>query len=139
VTTTTALLSVLIVVATATCGVAVWALLESVKMARSVKTLADDLDERVVPFVDKADVTLDAINAELLRIDAIVTRFEDIGQRVDETSKTVQDAANAPVEIVTDLADRVRRAWRSRKHAGQHGAAQSREPEGASPTDASEA
>ena len=27
----------------------------------------------------------------------------------------MQDVANAPVEIVTDLADRVRRAWRTRK------------------------
>ena len=33
--------------------------------------------------------------------------------RVETTSRTVQDVANAPVEIVTDIADRVRRAWRA--------------------------
>lgn len=115
--TTTVLLSVLILVACALCGVAIWALAEVVKTARSVRTLSDDLDARVVPLIDKLDVSVDALNAELLRVDAIVTRFEDISDRVDSTSRTVQEVANAPVEIVTDLADRVRRAWRTRKSA----------------------
>lgn len=115
--TITVLLSVLVVVATVLCGVAIWALLESVKTARSVRTLSDDLDARVVPLIDKVDVSVDAFNAELLRIDAIVTRFEEVSERVDSTSRTVQEVANAPVEIVTDIADRVRRAWRTRKTA----------------------
>lgn len=123
--TTTVLLSVLIVVACALCGVAIWALAEMVKTARSVRTLSDDLDTRVVPLIDKLDVSVDAFNAELLRVDAIVTRFEDISDRVDSTSRTVQEVANAPVEIVTDIADRVRRAWRTRK---------SGHPEGYGPT-----
>lgn len=119
--TTTVLLSVLIVIACATCGVAIWALSEAVKTLRSVRVLSDDLDARAVPLMDKLDVSVDAINMELLRIDAIVTRFEEISDRVDSTSRTVQDVANAPVEIVTDLADRVRRAWRTRKSAHPEG------------------
>lgn len=119
--TTTVLLSVLIVVASALCGVAIWALTEAVKTARSVRTLSDDLDARVVPLIDKVDISVDALNAELLRIDAIVTRFEEIGDRVDSTSRTVQEVANAPVEIVTDIAERVRRAWRTRKSAHPEG------------------
>ena len=113
----TVLLSVLIVVATALCAVAIWALVEGVKTARSVRVLSDDLDARIVPLIEKLDVSVDAFNAELLRVDAIVTRFEEIGDRVDSTSRTVQEVANAPVEMVTDIADRVRRAWRSRKSA----------------------
>ena len=119
--TVTVLLGVLIVAASALCAVAIWALAEMVKSARSVRTLADDLDARVVPLLEKADVTVDAFNVELLRIDAIVTRFEEIGDRVETTSRTVQDVANAPVEIVTDIADRVRRAWHARKHAHTEG------------------
>jgi hypothetical protein len=121
VNTTTVLLSALIVVAGAMCGVAIWALTEAVKTARSVRVLSDDLDARVVPLLEKVDVSVDAFNAELLRVDAIVTRFEEISDRVESTSRTVQDVANAPVEIVTDIADRVRRAWKTRKstqHAG---------------------
>ena len=115
------LLSVLIVVAVALCAVAIWALFEGVKTARSMRVLSDDLDTRLVPLLDKADVTVDALNAELLRVDAIVTTFEGISDRVETTSRTVQDVANAPVEIVTDIADRMRRAGRTRKHGEPEG------------------
>jgi uncharacterized protein YoxC len=115
VSVTTALLAVLLVLASALCGVAIWALTEAVKTARSARLLADDLDTRLAPLLDKADVTVDAMNAELLRIDQIVTRVEEVTDRVNSTSRTVQEVANAPGEIVNDLADRVRRAWKTRK------------------------
>ena len=79
---TTVLLSVLIVVASVLCGVAIWALTEAVKTARSLRVLSDDLDARIVPLIDKLDVSVDALNAELLRVDAIVTRFEEVSDRV---------------------------------------------------------
>lgn len=113
--TATVLLSVLLVVASVLCGVAIWAVTEFVKTARSLRTLSDDLDVRLVPLLEKADVTVDATNAELLRIDAIVTRMEEVTDRVSNTSRTVQEVANAPVEIVTEFADRVRHAWRTRR------------------------
>ena len=119
-TITDALLIALLVVATALCAVGIWALVEFVKTARSIRTLADDVDVRAVPLLDKADVTVDALNAELWRIDGIVTRVEEVTERVDNTTRTVQDVANAPAEIVNDLAGRVRRAWktRGRQHEG---------------------
>ena len=113
---TTALLAVLLVVATALCGVAIWALMETVKTARSLRQLVVDVDVRLVPLLDKVDITVDAMNAELLRIDQIVTRVEEVTDRVSDTSRVVQEVANAPAEIVNDLADRVRRAWKTRKH-----------------------
>jgi uncharacterized protein YoxC len=116
VSATTALLAVLIVVATVLCGVAIWALTETVKTARSLRQLVVDLDVRLVPLLDKADITVDAMNAELLRIDQIVTRVEEVTERVSDTSRVVQEVANAPGEIVNDLAERVRRAWKTRKH-----------------------
>jgi cytoskeletal protein RodZ len=109
------LLGVLLVLASALCGVGIWALLEAVKSARSARTLTDDLDARVVPLLEKADVTIDALNAELLRVDSIVSRIEEATDRFESTSRTVQDVANAPGEIVTDIADRVRRAWKRRQ------------------------
>jgi uncharacterized protein YoxC len=120
VSATTALLAVLLVSASALCGVAIWALIESVKTARSARQLADDLDARLVPLLDKADVTVDAMNAELLRIDQIVTRLDEVTERVSDTSRAVQEVANAPAEIVNELAERVRRAWKTRKQPSQH-------------------
>jgi methyl-accepting chemotaxis protein len=115
VSATTALLAVLLVAASALCGVGIWALIESVRTARSLRQLADDLDVRLVPLLDKADVTVDATNAELLRIDQIVTRVEEVTDRLSDTSRAVQEVANAPAEIVNELAERLRRAWKTRK------------------------
>jgi hypothetical protein len=133
VSVTTGLLAVLLVLASALCGVAIWALTEAVKTVRSARLLADDLDTRLVPLLDKADVTVDAMNAELLRIDQIVTRVEEVTDRVNSTSRTVQEVANAPGEIVNDLADRVRRAWKTRKQPPREPADVSDEPESEAP------
>jgi uncharacterized protein YoxC len=128
VTANSILLGVLLALASVLCVAGVWALVEAVRTSRSVRLLAEDLDARVVPLLDKVDVTVDALNAELMRIDTIVTRVDEITDRVDSTTRTVQDVANAPGEIVTDIADRVRRAWKrsraeSAAHAHEHASA----------------
>jgi hypothetical protein len=109
------LFGVLLALASVLCAVGIWVLVEARRSMRSLRVLADDLDARVVPLLEKADVTVDAFNAELLRIDTIVTSIEEITDRVGNTSRTVQEVANAPAEIVTDIADRVRRAWKRRQ------------------------
>jgi TolA-binding protein len=132
------LLGVLLVLASVACAVGIWALLEGAKTARSTRTLAEDLDARVVPLLDKADITIDALNAELLRVDNIVSRIEEVTERVESTSRTVQGVANAPGEIVTDIADRVRRAWK-RRQAESSAASDVRRAEAAQAAEASEA
>jgi hypothetical protein len=106
------LLTALLVIASTLCAVGVWAAIEAARASRSLRVLADDLDAKAVPLLEKADITIDALNAELLRVDAIVSRVEGITDRVESTSRTVQGVANAPAEIVTDIAERMRRAWK---------------------------
>jgi ABC-type transporter Mla subunit MlaD len=101
--------------ASALCGVAIWALREVVETARSVRLLSEDTRERLVPLLDKTDVTVDAVNAELWRIDGVITRFEEASERVGKASNAINDIVNAPADIVTDVADKVRRAWRDRR------------------------
>lgn len=117
---TSVLLIVLLVAASVACGFVIWAVTELVATLRSTRKLADDLDASLMPLLEKTDVTVDAINIELLRIDEIVTRVEEVTNRVSATSRTVQDVANAPAEIVSEIAGRVRNAFKSRKHAPQH-------------------
>jgi len=107
------LVILLVVTALALCGVAVYALVELVKTSRSVRRLSEDLDVRLVPLLDKVDVTVDAVNAELLRIDGIVTTFEDVSDRVSSTTNAVHDAVNAPMGAVNAVGARLRDAWRS--------------------------
>lgn len=106
----------------AVCGFAVWALVEVAKAMRSVRALSDGSRERLEPLLDKADVTVDAVNAELLRVDAIITRFEEAGERVSSASGTLSGIVHAPSEIVSEVADRVRRAWKDRKRESDESA-----------------
>lgn len=104
-------------------AVAVWSLVEVARAMRSLRALTDDSRERVVPLLEKVDVTVDAVNAELLRVDAIITRFEDASERVSSASGTITDIVNAPSELVSGVALKVRRAWRERRRDGGTGAA----------------
>lgn len=115
-TTVTALTIVLLVAATAACIAMVWLAKELVETARSLRVFSDETRERLIPILDKADVTVDAANAELLRIDAAITRFEEASARVSAASGTLSDIVQAPAEIVNGVADRVRRAWKDRRH-----------------------
>lgn len=108
---------IVLLIAGAACAAAVWAFIELARTMRSVRALSDDAARKLPPLVDKIDVTVDAVNAELLRIDGIITKFEDAGERVSSASGTIHDIVNAPTEIVTGVAARVRNAWRERKHA----------------------
>lgn len=110
------MLVVLVAVAGVACGFAVWAFIEMAKAMRSMSVLAEQTRERLNPVLEKADVTVDAVNAELLRIDGIITQFEDAGSRVSSASGAISDLVHAPSEIVTGVASRVKRAWRSRHH-----------------------
>lgn len=109
------LLGLLIIAGIALCAVAIWGIIRIVETARSVRTLADDLEARLVPLVDKADVTVDAVNAELLRIDGIVGQFEEIGERLGATTRTVREITNAPAEFVGEVAGRMRGAFKRHK------------------------
>jgi hypothetical protein len=129
------LLGVLLALAGVLCAVGIWAFVEVRRSMRSIRVLADDLDARAMPLLEKADVTIDAFNAELLRIDTIVTGIEEITDRVGSTSRTVQEVANAPGEIVTDIADRVRRAWRRRQaESAERSSERASAPETTEPT-----
>ncbi len=96
-------------------GFAIWALREMGLAARSMRELSEDTHTRLVPLLEKADVTVDAINAELLRIDGIITTFEDSAERVSSASGTISGIVSAPADIVNDVATRVRSAWKDRR------------------------
>lgn len=111
---------VLIALASVVCVLAIRALQVVTRTARSLEAV---LRDQVVPLLAKADVTVDAVNAEILRIDAIITSVEETSSRVSSASGTIHDIVTAPVEIVSGVADRVRRAWkdRHREEAGREG------------------
>jgi hypothetical protein len=76
---------------------------------RSIDPARSRVDrERLIPLLDKIDVTVDAANAELLRIDGILTQFEEVSDRVSSTTHAVQGAVNAPLDAVNAVGTGVR-------------------------------
>lgn len=114
---TSALIVTLLLSAIVLCGVGIWALIRVGLASQSMQTLAEDLEERVIPLVEKADVTVDAINAELLRVDMIVTQVEEVSGRVSTASNAVATVVSAPGVAVGELGERLRKAVIAAKKA----------------------
>lgn len=77
---------------------------------RNLLASVEELRSKLVPLLDKADVTVDAVNAELLRIDAIVTQAEEVGDAVS----TASDFIRSPVNSAAQGLARVIRAFGKR-------------------------
>lgn len=110
---TSALTTILILAAIALCAAGIWAAVRLAAAADSVKRLADELETQVPPMLEKADVTVDAVNAELLRLDMIVTQVEDVTDRVSSASNAVHAIVNAPYEVVNELGVKLRQSLKS--------------------------
>lgn len=80
----------------------------------ATKTMTE-IRETTLPIVSKAEVTIDALNAEMLRVDGIITSLEQTSEKVATASETVTGLMNAPVEIVSGVTDRVLSMWRQKK------------------------
>ncbi|PKQ29209.1 MAG: hypothetical protein CVT60_06515 [Actinobacteria bacterium HGW-Actinobacteria-10] len=97
-----------LVAGTAFFAVAIFGVFEAVATLRSVRRLSDEVHTRLVPLIEKANITVDAFNAELLRIDGIVTQIEEVSDRVSSTTNAVQDAVHGPIEAVSNMGARLR-------------------------------
>ncbi|MBK5210786.1 MAG: hypothetical protein JJE36_00435 [Coriobacteriia bacterium] len=121
-TVITILLGIFIVLAIA-------ALIYVIKVLSHVTVLVDSLNETSVeatkaivelrdasvPIIKKTDITMDAVNAELMRIDGIISSFEETSERVSSVGETISGIVNAPTEIVTGLTDRFIHSWRVKR------------------------
>lgn len=109
------LVIVLVVAAIAVCAVAVFALIEAVSTLRSARCFFTDVEARLVPLLEKADITVDALNAELLRVDSIVTSLEEVSDTVTTATSAVREAAHAPSAALNAMGTRLRQWVRKAK------------------------
>lgn len=85
----------------------VWELIGAV---RRLLAAVEEVRVRLVPLIEKADVSVDALNAELLRIDAIVSQAEEVGVAVSTASDFIRSPVNSAAQKIAELA----RAFRKR-------------------------
>jgi len=107
---TTALATIVSVAGLVLICAALYAVFALVKTLRQLQVAAEDVRSRLVPLLDKADVTVDALNAELLRLDGIVTQVEEVSGAVSAAG----DFLRSPVGSIVEGATRVARVFRKR-------------------------
>jgi len=87
---------------------AIYVLRVLLKAVQRLLEAVEDVRSRLVPLLDKADITVDALNAELLRVDAIVTQAEEVGDAVSTASGIIR----APINSLANGVARVARSFR---------------------------
>lgn len=100
---------VLYLVLIALAGTGIWALRNLVATARSTGALADELHRDLPPLISKANTTLDSVNAEIGKVDDIVSQIEEVSDRVGATTRAAEEVIGAPVAAVMGMGGRVRR------------------------------
>jgi hypothetical protein len=98
---------VLIVLGIILAGAGIYAVVAFVATLREVRATLADFHDRSVPLIEKVDVTVDAINAELLRVDGIVTDFEEVSGAVSSAT----DIIRTPVDALAGLGGRIARSF----------------------------
>ena len=83
---------------------AIYAVYVLVRAVKDLLVAVEEIRSRLVPLLEKADVTVDALNAELLRIDAIVTQAEEVGDAVSTASGFIRAPVNSAAQGIARLA-----------------------------------
>ncbi len=103
---------VLLVLGIVAAGAGIYAAVVLVTTLREAQATLAEFRDRAIPLIDKADVTLDAVNAELLRVDGIVTDIEEVSGAVSSAT----DMIRTPVDALAGLGGRIARSFaRSRR------------------------
>jgi len=105
----TALLTALYTLLIALAGFAIWGIREMVATARSMRTLTDELQQTLPPLIERAGATLTTVDAELGRINGVVSQIEEVSDRVQSTSRAAQEMVEGPAAVVSGLAESARR------------------------------
>lgn len=93
----------------------IYAVAALVRTLTETRAFIAETRERLTPLLEKADVTLDAVNAELLRLDGIVTQVEEVSGTVSSTTRVASEFIRSPVNKVAEVGSMLIGAFRTRR------------------------
>lgn len=79
-------------------------------MTESLKPAVAQID----PLMDRINLTMDAANLEIMRVDEIMQDVAVITDKLADTTTTVNEVTNIPLNAVNGVANRVRGAFKTR-------------------------
>ena len=89
-------------------------LVDAEPIVKNAKTMTDDLVpvvKKTEPLVDRVQLTLDAVNLEMMRVDEILEDVSQITDTAASATTAVDNIAQVPAKAVTNVATRVRGAF----------------------------
>jgi len=86
---------------------------------KEAQTTIKEVRETTVPILEKASVSVDAVNAELLRLDALIGSVEEAGTKAISTVGAATELAQKPVDLLNSMTDKLRRGWKERKASAE--------------------
>ena len=118
----------------------IWFVIELVMMVRRTRSAVNDIHTKLKPTLEhvehitaalepvalKADplmervaLTVDAANLEIMRLDQILEDVNEITGTISSAANAVDAAANAPIELVSNVTSRVRNALKPRRASSE--------------------
>ncbi|MGI6032166.1 MAG: hypothetical protein ACOX69_01940 [Coriobacteriales bacterium] len=114
--------AVLVILGAAVLIALIVVLVRAAKSMKHINTITEEAErevtpalKRVDPLVDRAELTVDTLNLELLRVDAILEDVENVTDVAGKTADTVNTITSAPSNAVAALAERVHDAFGSKR------------------------
>ena len=86
---------------------------------KEAQTTIREVRDTTVPILEKASVTVDAANAELLRLDALIGAVEEAGTKAISTVGAATELAQKPVDLLNSVTNKLRRGWKERQASAQ--------------------
>jgi len=96
-------------------GAAIYAVVLMIRTLGEARVFIAETRQRLEPLLEKADVTVDAVNAELLRLDGIVTQVEEVSGQVSSTTKVASEFIRSPVNKAAEVGSRLVSVFRHRR------------------------
>jgi uncharacterized protein YoxC len=99
----------------------IYALLRLGGALRAADKLLGDVDGEVVPLLKQATETLDGVNAELDKVDVVMSSVVDVTEKVDQTTRAVESAISVPARKAAAFGAGVSQAVSSFFNRGEGG------------------
>lgn len=85
------------------------------EITESIKPIVAKVD----PLVERVSLTVDAANLEIMRVDQILEDVNGITGSLSSAVEAVDTAANAPLELVNSVSNKVRNVFKTRKASSE--------------------
>ncbi|MCL2324040.1 MAG: hypothetical protein FWC48_00465 [Actinomycetia bacterium] len=96
---------------------------------KDAQTAIEEVRGKAVKVLDKADVAVDAVNADLLRLDMVLGSVEEVSTKALSTVGVARELVQKPSNLLNSVTEKLRWRFKERRAASLERAHVARAPE----------